>query len=720
MTATTNCNSSEFELQNINGLLNMVAWARLLGGHLIPHGQMPEDFGRGNVPSLIMIEQNALRRVRHEVMVQWNPHVTQDVHGQWIKVRRDEKALFEEDRNQPYYATEEWNEGGWPACVYEFPLRPWWCALEAPENTSAQWAYERSKMIKTWVSRAVPALEAALPGLPKGPVRLWAKFEGEVGKLTDNGKFDLLTADQAKAAITASADDKTATVTVIVGPRFEQAIFHPDNIAERALVAGIVEGFAALARHPLSLVERNALIDAIVPNTSARQSHAFRERQFRDFVRSSVPHPPVTIDREDFAIIKLGLGWRVRSRSDRRDVQGKMECLTFLNAVVRLLEDELCAELRQFDREAVIDFALANHESAINDRDNWARTAAAVLALHNDREATLRTMAEHVGRLNAVLRDTRLLVEFAICESPLRAVRKPGHLDLSRLMAQISMIAGLGGWSDTIRWDAEEPFIRVTPLGDIHAKHSFQGEIFAPYGRAGIDLRIQESVKNYAKNLEEPEVGGTDDGRIAAEFWEAFEKEFGASIEVARKFIDSVEDLGIKAGKAILKVPKSVLLNAKIDGETIDPEAVTALVERLTFKSRACWRDVPEGYDEKDRQPWQFRRQLSVLHRPLIQIDDTDDPTMLIAPGIVRDAVLYMIGNYYHGDFPLAHLTQKMKRWAGKSRDRIGKEFTQAVAKRLEEHGWKTETEIKVTKLLRKGFEKDYGDVDVLARRSDE
>lgn len=36
------------ELRNINGLLNMVAWARSLGGHLVPHGQLPEDFGESS------------------------------------------------------------------------------------------------------------------------------------------------------------------------------------------------------------------------------------------------------------------------------------------------------------------------------------------------------------------------------------------------------------------------------------------------------------------------------------------------------------------------------------------------------------------------------------------------------------------------------------------------------------------------------------------------
>jgi hypothetical protein len=74
-----------------------------------------------------------------------------------------------------------------------------------------------------------------------------------------------------------------------------------------------------------------------------------------------------------------------------------------------------------------------------------------------------------------------------------------------------------------------------------------------------------------------------------------------------------------------------------------------------------------------------------------------------------------MFGNFHRGDYPLWQLKPKMKRWAGTSRERIGKEFMAEVAKRLSELGWNTETEVKITKLLRKGFPRNYGDVDVLA-----
>jgi hypothetical protein len=48
------------ELLNLNGLLNLVAWAFENKGHLVPHGQLPDDFLVNEGPGLVQINQNSL------------------------------------------------------------------------------------------------------------------------------------------------------------------------------------------------------------------------------------------------------------------------------------------------------------------------------------------------------------------------------------------------------------------------------------------------------------------------------------------------------------------------------------------------------------------------------------------------------------------------------------------------------------------------------------
>jgi hypothetical protein len=260
-----------------------------------------------------------------------------------------------------------------------------------------------------------------------------------------------------------------------------------------------------------------------------------------------------------------------------------------------------------------------------------------------------------------------------------------------------------------------EPRLRITPLGDIHANFSFYDEILAPFARVASDLRVDDDVNSYAEGFEEIEAVPTDTSPWPDAFWQAWEEETGGTFDEMRKFLDILEDNVLKTGRAIVSIKKSQLLGFFSDESAVSPLAAGRIVENLTLASRPLWRTVPDGFDEKDRFPWRFRRRLSVLRKPLIQIDLQDDPTFILVPGLVREAVVYMLGNYHRGDFPLWQLKPKMRSWAGSSRHKMGSAFAQKVAERLTELGWKTVVEKKVTEILRTGFDLDYGDVDVLA-----
>ena len=65
-----------------------------------------------------------------------------------------------------------------------------------------------------------------------------------------------------------------------------------------------------------------------------------------------------------------------------------------------------------------------------------------------------------------------------------------------------------------------------------------------------------------------------------------------------------------------------------------------AILGLLTTVPREVWRAVPPGFNDKDRQPWRFRRRLSLLRRPIVQLDQSEDPLLIIAPGLARDALV--------------------------------------------------------------------------------
>lgn len=703
-------------LFNVNGLINLVAWARSLDGHLVPHGDMPDDFVDASRSNMLLVQQNSQRALRHDSAMTYDPRVERFVDGRWVRLRKDHQSIFADDRAAPLYASEEPGESGRPMSAFIAGRRVWWADVESPPEVTGTAAYERWRTVATWLARAAPALDH-LSGLPAEPVQWRAIFES--GTDEPRPVTAALTYDEARAAIRVEVDRTHCVITTRATEAYERASFHPENIAERALVAALVNGVAVLAGHADPAALEVAMTSQIVRNAQARHGHAFMVNGFRDMVRTDLGGRVLTISREDDAYGRLDLGWSVQDRALGARLAGKEQCQPFLNSLVRHLEDEIVGALRRFDRRSMLEFLLYNHELAITDRDRWRRTSAAMIALHGDTPDTLRTISQHDFKLNAVFQTTRILVEIALCECPLDGGAKPGRLDLSPLMARAALLFEVGGWSDAIRWGMMKPELRITPLGDVHAQFNFLEHIVLPHAHVTSEGRIADAVGSYAQNLQDRPGEATVAHRIDSLFADAWAEQFGATIDQTRILIDFIENLGVEASKAVITIPRSGLRGMKVVGLSLDDTTASVLLDRLILATRSSWREVPDGFDDKDRQPWRYRRRLSILRRPLLQIDGSTDPTILIAPGMVRDGFAYMLSNYHRGDFPDHQLSPKMKGWRARTTGARGTAFATEVAAALLAAGWQTRTEINVTELLGQGLDRDYGDVDVLAWRQD-
>jgi hypothetical protein len=84
---------------------------------------------------------------------------------------------------------------------------------------------------------------------------------------------------------------------------------------------------------------------------------------------------------------------------------------------------------------------------------------------------------------------------------------------------------------------------------------------------------------------------------------------------------------------------------------------------------------------------------------------------------MLREAFVYMLGNYWLGDFPKEQLSPKMSAWQDKVVGERGRKLAEDVAAQLQANGWTTWREKRLTELLNARLDRDYGDVDVLARK---
>jgi hypothetical protein len=287
-------------------------------------------------------------------------------------------------------------------------------------------------------------------------------------------------------------------------------------------------------------------------------------------------------------------------------------------------------------------------------------------------------------------------------------------------MSQVMLAYFLGGWSDAVHWDAMEPRIRITPLGDVHVDQSFMKRVYEPFGRVFGEADVRQAAESYAELYAPVELRRSVADVLGFQFLCAWEAEFGAPLDGVRAFIDELEEIARHPPNLILELPRSALAAMLAAAADISSENASAAVNMLTLMPRPAWRVVTGEFKEKDWYPWRFRRCLSILRRPFIQLDSGDDPVIAFAPGLVREAFHATVVWFHIGEIPAAQArSPEMRKWIGHANNVQRGEFNATVADRMRELGWQVESEVKLTKILGRPLERDYGDIDVFAWRRD-
>lgn len=337
-------------LQNMNGLLNLFAWTESLEGHMVPHAEIPKDFLPGKSRILIPITQNGLGDLRHRLALKLDHHVAQFVDGTWLLVRREGASFFQEDTKRTLYVHLDVSKQKRLMGLCAAQQRSWWYEADSADGAPNKVTYERWAMMGGWLARIVDKIDEVASRYIAQSSILWrCVFEGsfeslEVGEL--GSETDLV--ETFKTTI----DPDARTIEIRVGTGFNRAIYHPHNIAEAGLVRAFIAGVEKLCGVQLPSLE--LAIQDKLRDVHARYSHVFPARSFRDYFREAISTSPLTINTYDDALLKLGLGWRIRDPRLGGIISGKRECLEFVNRLVKDLQQELIEHIKLFERKSLI------------------------------------------------------------------------------------------------------------------------------------------------------------------------------------------------------------------------------------------------------------------------------------------------------------------------------------------------------------------------------
>lgn len=696
-----------FKLRHVNGLLAQVGDAIANNGHLVHHESMPDGLDGG----LFVAPLNSQLQLRIDYHQRNDLRAVPTLNGSSLVMRRvDGGARSPAGVSRTYCSPSDLMSGIMRAAWVSSGLTIWFVTEKIDNNTDGS-VFGGFEAQRTWIERIGPVLLELLPELPR--VFMW-RLRIDPQPPTRVADLVPATKEEIERAISLDIDHQETTLTTSVRNAFWRGLSNPDNVAEATLVESVLRGSLRLAGQSDDLIPE--ALSRVIRSPLARQLHAFAPQDFRDHLASSSSQRVVKVSPIQDAALRIGLGWSGVARPGGI-VKGLAESVLAINKITVSAENDLCSDLAQFNLRSLIDAVIRNHEAAEMDSRRWKRTGGAIIGLSDDEARVRSEISDMIYKLNSVTFSSRLLLEIGLHHCNSEAGLFVADIDLSRLMARALLIFHLGGYSDAIQYGAMTPEIRISPAGQVQIDASFFRNVMDQIGHDFSNAQIDRERNAYPSILVEPEASDTSKGDAGNRiFEEAWLEEVGADFRSYRLFMDAIENYCMERECVYTISPRKEILD--YTSRTVDNAEV--ILRELESVRRNSWKAVPAGFDDTDRQPWRFRRRLSIPRRPIVRLGHTEDAELLIAPGVIRDGFASTVTNMYEGNLDNSRLSsRKMRKWAGVMADERGRQFEARVVDRLVDLGWNAKSNVSISSVLGRALDSDLGNIDVLSWRPD-
>ncbi len=695
-------------IHNINGFLNLYSWW-LDTDYMLLHS----DIELGGDPIRLVIPTNCLLETRKKVRSECDRHVLPLPSGQFARVQKGPETYFKEKDDSPQYRCIDSALRGELRGAWVGEKVVWWLAVEPGKSKlSRNTVLRLFEAVYHWMERAAPIFEDCIQGNVFQVVMIVLDFNE-----MHQDQADPVPAHLLPSLLSVSTDREKSAVRVSFRDPFLGGVRNPKNEAERNIIKTILIGVLRLLDiDSRSDEELDCLVQKIVPNEDARYVHTFEAKCFRDYIQSYDFPKGIKVDKADNTISQLEVGCVIKNIWSGDRFTEANESVSFLNKVVDVIWKRIRTRLKTLDRANLIEYAFRNIEGNDIEQTRWDNTIRATLALHEKKGLVKGVAIEKNSHFIAAKIASRLIIEMAISECPLDGGMPAGKLNLTSLMADTLYLFHLGGLSDAIYKKVMDPKIQIMPSGFIKSHTGFRVNILEPLGRENQSSQFEYAEENYEKLYEPFKPVRTVSGSFPEAFLIAFESELGISVDALRGVRDTFENLAIEKQKCVFISQRNEILSYCNESKLASLETGKIVLDRFALWPRKSWDTAPEGFAKKDWYPWRFGRRLSLLDRPIVRLEDGENPRHIISPGLLATGVSYILDLYFKAKIEASETeSSKMKSWIDSELDRRGHEFAQKVFNAVQNLGYKARLESKVTALLNEKQDRDWGDVDILA-----
>ncbi len=697
------------DVLDFSGPLNLLAFWKSRGCTLVPD----EVFLPAN-NALLRIPSDCLRDLRLESRVNVDRHAApiREETGPWVPVQRlHQDAVLPSGAHRPVYLIPEAMATLQLRGLVEGQTQDVWVVADASELPGAvpDILYRIWEALLSWIDRAESRLPSPRPGTEPAAV---------VILLEDPARWSIGLYGTAKLPVESPRVElKFGHIALHVPAGFLTLLDRAENDAERSLLRVVVE--ALIIRRIESTPETAAtmaeeVVNDVMCDRRAREIHLIHGRGPADTLPVAKGALPRLIQPEDLAQSRLGLGW-ARTKPDRegRTLEGA--------AAQKLLHDcvaELWRELRQcladLNQVELVTMVMQNLEALWRERRQWRITAAAVLGLAEGHGEALEAASERNRQRIGASVSSRVLIEMGAVTARRKGGRPVRWATIDHLLGRVGHLIELASHSDAIHGHVADPVVRVTPAGRITFDRSYIQSMLQPYSRRQSDEEYLRDARAYAEHRVAEGVGHNLEW-LTPEFDDAFQSEFGLSVESLFDVVGALLDLTNEEGALVVRTDAISLGRWVESTHAVSAETVSNAVRYLTLPYRDQWNHTPDGYAASDWWPWRFRRRLSLSMAPLVALGNAHDDPIIFGANQLMISTGYRLWGLQDGLFPAEHFTSSaMKVYVGDTRRRIGRAFEEEVSERLRSLGWHTETNVEMSSL---GAPTRLGDIDVLAWR---
>lgn len=692
-----------FHFQNANGLLNLFEWWRSTNSMFVP-----ENVLDAQPPTTIYFDTDLLLKARQEAVEALGRHSPPTPSGNPLLVMRlDPRSHF--SGRQPVFASMGAAKAGILMAAVESERGVVWVQLMTDrEDPNAFEAHETWSALLAWAGRLLDpflrqrGLQLNRPIL----IRFVVGFD-EDRELQDMTDAEIL------ETVSVGWDHISGCIGLYAAPAWHVGLQRKENFAEAVLAANFLSGVASAAGTAIPPAE---LIDFAVTEIGSRYArwrHSFLAERPIDMLKALGLMPRFRpIPQSAAALVKTGLGWMSQSRSDGYLIEGKTECRAFLDDQHHRLLQSLLHEVAQYDRHSLVGACLNAIQAAQGEGRGWQESALALQSIHG-RQEDFDVSFNQGGRANAVIRASSMLVELAVAESPTSGGRQIGYFDFDELQAHAALLFKNADTIPAIEGGWIKPTIKIAPTGDVLLDRSFEEE----------SLQKSAEIRHQAERDTKAELrgnGGSGAGSMSDPgdaLTAALVAEFRVDDDLYVGFANALVVIADTVKAGVLAMRRSELRMA-LNGQDEQLRDLAPLIDRYTMPCRNGWTATPAGSTARDYDLAKFDRRFSLIGRPIVAIDDDEDPLLMVAPAVVERAMFHNLGGALTGGLQNEFWSSReMQKFASRRGDETGLAFNDDLARDLTSLGLEAHASANLTWCLNhQGTDevKRLGDVDVL------